>query len=848
MNIAIDVLGILSPDSKNRGIGNYTTNQLKALFQLDKSNRYFLLNFYENTSLKPLLNYSENVTEHYFYLGQDNFLSRDNQFINVFGQLIKKFIKDNQIDVFYFTSIFDINMNYDLEWFGDVKLFSTLYDIIPYIFKDRYLNSKEMLRLYLSWVEKIKKMDTVLAISQSAKDDLIRCFNVDSKRINVIYAGVDDSFRKLDLSEKEKEQIRARYNISGPFIMCPAGDDERKNIAGMIEAYSKIPGHLISQYQLVIVCKLSPGSMESYKNIARKHKVEDRVIFTNFVPLDDLVKLYNMAHIVAFPSKYEGFGLPVVEAMACGTPVLTSNNSSLGEIAIDAAVLVDPFNVKDIAKGLTDILEKSNQEELIQRGFERVKQFSWSDVASKTLAAFMQSKNNQSHIQLHADTKRKKLAFFTPLPPIKSGIADYSVDVLNKLSKDFEIDVFIDKNYTPDVKFISEIRIFSYDKFADMKEQYDEIVFQMGNSEYHIYMIKYIQECAGEKGVLVLHDANLHGLVYFMAQQNNDSDFYRNVLIHDYNEHLVNEYISDLNSGKTHLKIYEMPCNGFVTKYVRKIIVHSDYAKKQLLNKDIGLSVAKIPHYAKINELHDKDSARTKLNIPLDSIVLASFGHIHESKRIMPIVKAFHEMSKGNDRLRLYLVGKPAESIKNELYDYINHNDLTGKVVVTGFVDLESFEMYIDAADICLNLRYPYNGESSGSLARILAKGKCVIVNDLGSFSEIPDNSCVKLPSPELLDIEEEVKLIIREVNNLLSDCDRIKSIKINAREFAEKELNLNHVANLYRKVILNHYSSKDINEHLINSIGKFLNDCGEEDLYRLAQTLAFIKQEGGQH
>jgi hypothetical protein len=156
--------------------------------------------------------------------------------------------------------------------------------------------------------------------------------------------------------------------------------------------------------------------------------------------------------------------------------------------------------------------------------------------------------------------------------------------------------------------------------------------------------------------------------------------------------------------------------------------------------------------------------------------------------------------------------------------------------------------MYIDAADICLNLRYPYNGESSGSLARILAKGKCVIVNDLGSFSEIPDNSCVKLPSPELLDIEEEVKLIIREVNNLLSDCDRIKSIKINAREFAEKELNLNHVANLYRKVILNHYSSKDINEHLINSIGKFLNDCGEEDLYRLAQTLAFIKQEGGQH
>ncbi|RKJ22013.1 glycosyltransferase, partial [Butyricicoccus sp. 1XD8-22] len=125
-------------------------------------------------------------------------------------------------------------------------------------------------------------------------------------------------------------------------------DDFRKNIEGLIVAFSKMPQSILHEYQLVVACKLSEASEAYYYEVAKKHNVRDRIILTNFVPTNHLILLYNLAHVVAFPSKYEGFGLPVVESMACGTPVLTSNNSSLGEISEGAAVLVDPFDINDI--------------------------------------------------------------------------------------------------------------------------------------------------------------------------------------------------------------------------------------------------------------------------------------------------------------------------------------------------------------------------------------------------------------------------------------------------------------------------------------------------------------------
>lgn len=836
MNIAIDVLAILGPDSKNRGIGNYCTSQLKKMFELDKENKYFLINFYEDISLKDILDYSDNVSEHYFYLGKDGFLGREKAFNEVLGDLVKKIIKTHNIDVFYFTSPFDSRVSYNMKWFEEVYTLATLYDIIPYLFKERYLGDKITRNQYMGHIDNLLSINKVLAISQSAKDDVVQQFKIDPEHVDVIYAGTDEWFKDIDITYEDENKLKSIYNIQNQYIMCTGGDDDRKNIASLIIAYSKMPRHLIEKYQLVVACKLGKESEERYYSIANKHNIRDRVILTNFVPLDHLIKLYNLAHIVAFPSQYEGFGLPIVEAMACGTPILTSNNSSLGEIASGAAVLVDPFDINDITRGLVEILENTDLNFLKVKGKERVKQFDWRNVAQTTLNAF-----NSVRIKIESEKHVPRIAFFTPLPPLKSGISDYSVDILNELSNYFIIDVFIDENYKPECKLADNVTVYGCGQFDIKRNEYTDVIYQMGNSEYHSYMIDYIKDYPG---TLVLHDYNLHGLLYHLALKNSNMEKYKKYLYEDYDKEKINKYIDDLSSSRIHPMIYEMSCNGVVANYANKIIVHSDYAKKLLLEKDIKRNVKKIFLYADIKEIINSKEIRSCLNINSNKIVLSAFGHIHETKRIMPLMKAFLTLSNKYDQVVLYLVGEPSISIEKELKQYIKTNNLSDRVIITGYTELNVFEKYIDASDICLNLRYPYNGESSASLMRILSKGKCSVINDLGSFSEVPDQCCVKIKSPEYMADSEEVETIYNKLEELVSNPQLITTIGANARRYAEDKLDIKKIAKEYADFITETQCSS-LTEDVLKNIDKYIrqnNVIDLEELNELAKTLSYHK------
>ncbi|UHA71656.1 glycosyltransferase [Paenibacillus sp. 481] len=839
MNIAIDVLAILGPDSKNRGIGNYTTSQLKKLFEIDKDNRYFLLNFIEDVSLKELLHYSDNVSEHYFYAGEGNILLKNREYKPIIGDVVKQFIKQNEIDVFYVTAPFDRHISYDADWLSGVKTVVTLYDIIPYVFKERYLSNKTGYTEYMSCIHNIERFDKILAISQSAKDDFIEHFKTVNDQIDVIYAGIDEWYTNLNMTDEDKKHIRKQYNIQDEFIMCTGGDDDRKNISELIKAYAKMPKHLIDKYQLVIACRLSQSSVERYHDIANKNNVRDRLILTNFVPLDHLIKLYNMAHVVAFPSQYEGFGLPVIEAMACSTAVLTSNNSSLGEIARDAAILVDPFDRKDITRGLVEILESADLNDLVAKGHERLNLFQWEKVARDTLHAFESIMKNEKEEVV--ESEKRKIAFFTPLPPKQSGIADYSLDILNELVNYFSIDVYIDKGYVVECKLNDGIDVYSHDKFAANRNKYADIVYQVGNSDYHSYMFPYIKKYSG---TVVLHDYNLHGVIHYLTARKGDLKSYKELLCEDNSNEFVANYINDISSGNSGLKIFEIASNGMVANYADKIIVHSEYVKKLLLEKNISHHVGKIPHYANVTDLNnDINEIRAKLNIADSHIVLSAFGHIHETKRIMPILKAFKKLLELKEDLLLCLVGKPSPDIKQELEQYIMSNKLEDKVIVTGYVDLTTFEDYIDATDICLNLRYPYNGETSGSFMRILAKGKCAVINDVGSFSEVPDDCCVKLSSPENTHETREIDMVYHSLKELISDKELVDNIGINARQYAENELDIKKISKKYADFIKEDTTSS-LTDTLIDAIVEETKSSqwNNRNLYQLSATLAYAK------
>lgn len=842
MNIAFDSEAVMSPTSRNRGIGNYTLGQMKTLIRLDRGNRYFLFNVFGSCDF-----FVEEVEEglltqvDYTCAVDDKFLFMDEQ-SEVFGELVRKFVRDYQIDIFYITSPIDkFFPRYRKEWFGSCRTCATVYDVIPYVMRRHYLDSREMMEWYMGCVETLRDVDRLLVISQSVKTDLCTHLDFPPEKIDVIWGAVGAQFGKIPVSAEERERLFGRYGIRGKYIMCTGGDDERKNIAALIRAYALLPASLREQYQLVIVCKLQKASVERYGAMAKELGLGEGLVLTNFVSDEELLELYNLAALVAFPSVYEGFGLPVVEAWSCGVPVLTSNNSSLVEIAGDAAVLVDPYSVESIREGLRHALTEADLPALAKRGEERLAIFNWEHVTELTMEA-MERIPAPAHGE--GENIRKRIAFFTPLPPKQSGISDYSVDILVALAEKFDIDVFLDDGYEPDCTLPENVRCYPHSIYPHKCGAYVETVYQVGNSEYHIYMWPYLRRYGG---MLVLHDYNMHGVVQYrtLALGGNDLERYRDYLLEDIPLPEVDEYLEELRRGGA-FRFQEMEINGFLSNYADKILVHSQESRRKLLERSAGRSVRCVRSYAKIEPLPDKSAARRALGLGGDELIFAAFGHIHETKRAIPLLRAFARARKKTPEARLIFVGKLDTALEEKFLAELERLKLREAVTVTGYTELENFNRYIDAVDVCMNLRWPYNGETSGSLMRILAKGKCVVVNDVGSFSEIPGECCCRLPSVEELSEGEEENEISKAMLRLAARPEERERLEKNARRFAEEELDLRKIAAQYADYILAR-PQRAVNENLL---GELYRRAGEENWSvaqrrAVARTLACVVQEG---
>lgn len=842
MNIAFDSTAILGPMSRNKRIGNYALSQFKALMKIDKENKYFFLNLFDKDF--RFENEYENLQEIFLWCGTNRFLSMNPDYKEIYSGIIRNFIKKNNIDVFYITSPFDgHNFPYQREWFGNVKIMAMVYDIIPFMMKDIYLKDKNTYNWYMRCFEAFKYFDEYLVISESIKTDLIKYADIDKNKITVIHEVADPFFKKIIIGKNEKSLLLNKFSIINKFIMSTSGDDYRKNIQELIMAYNNLSPDLIDEYQLVIVCKLSLTSIANYKQIIKSYNLMGRVILTGYVTNDELLRLYNLADLMAFPSRYEGFGLPVAEAFACGTPVFTFNNSSLVEIAGNAAVLVDPFNIRDIARGLEYALKYADRKDLVQKGYQLLERYQWDTAASDTLNII----NKYVPDVIPVEKKIEKLAFFTPLPPLQSGISDYSFDIIHVLSSYINIDVYIDDEYIPSVQLPSTVQIYNHKKYKKNHRKYLDTVYQVGNSLFHTYMYEYIRKY---KGIVVLHDYNLHTVAYaYTVHIIKDVKEYTRFLLEDYSQEQINDIhavILDTNTSvaERNKKINEIPMNGFITNYATKIIVHSNQSRENLLRKNISNYVRTIPSYAIISPLKNNHDIKTKYGYKADDLIFASFGHIHETKRAMPILQAFNRLSSPN---AFYIfAGKLDPAIETEFNQYIKTNHLEDRVKVTGYVNIDVFIDYIDLADICINLRYPYNGETSGSLMRILAKGKCVAVNAIGAFNEIPDNCCYKIPNTSALTHLEEVQHIYTMMQQFTSDNATAIETGLNARQYAEDYLDINIIAKEYYSFItediLCSLNEKDL--HNIFYCEMKPNKYSDDEVKLLSKTLAYTIKE----
>jgi glycosyltransferase involved in cell wall biosynthesis len=266
----------------------------------------------------------------------------------------------------------------------------TVHDVIQLVLPEYRMLPRQ--RVYFGLVTRaLRRATAVIAVSECSRRDLVRTVGVPGERVFVVENAIPEDLRPV-ADEAQLQAVRARYGLGERFVLYLGANDLRKNLGRLIRAYAVLPRPLRDAHQLVVAGRQWPHDHPLYpnpRNVVRELGLEDRIVFTGGIPEEEKAALLSAATVFAFPSLYEGFGLPVLEAMACGTPVLTANSSSLPEVAGDAAVLVDPTSVEAIGQGLAMLLESPDQRQtLAERGVERAGRYRWSRVAERTVQVY----------------------------------------------------------------------------------------------------------------------------------------------------------------------------------------------------------------------------------------------------------------------------------------------------------------------------------------------------------------------------------------------------------------------------------------------------------------------------
>ncbi len=325
----------------------------------------------------------------------------------------EQFIASLNPDIVHVASLFE-------SWLDDVvsqvhanvptmQTAVTLYDLIPFVLSDLYLVDPVYREQYLRKLEALKRSDLLLAISEHSRKEAIELLGFASEKVVNITAAIEDTFQPQSYTAVAKNNLYKRYNISKPFVLyVPGGFDPRKNFDRLIEAFAQLPADLRENYQLVIASKLPDGVREDFTNKSLQAGLgAEELLLTGYVSDNDLIGLYNLCKLFVFPSLHEGFGLPALEAMACGAPVIGSNTTSIPGVLNREDALFDPLSVTSIAnmlyKGLTDT---DFEHSLRQHALLQAKKFSWENSARLAIDAF----------ELLFESTRQKSSKNKPLP------------------------------------------------------------------------------------------------------------------------------------------------------------------------------------------------------------------------------------------------------------------------------------------------------------------------------------------------------------------------------------------------------------------------------------------------
>lgn len=480
MRIVIDLQACQS-GSRYRGIGRYAMALTEAIIRVAPQHEIILvLSGLFPSTIEPLITHfssqlsPENIRIWYAHPPLNTFNEPDNNRVQIATKIREAFLQSLSPDIVLLTSLFEScneNTITSINQYFNVPTAVILYDLIPFIYADIYLQDPTAKSHYLKQVHQLQQAQLILAISDSAKQEVQSTqLPIPMEKVFNISGSAEPFFKKLSLSPNTIQNIRSRYGLHQDFLMYTGGIDFRKNIDGLIQSFAALPDTLRQTHQLAIVCKVGERDRKRFEAIAHQLNVSNQIIITGFVSDEDLVILYNLCKAFVFPSKHEGFGLPILEAMQCGAPVITSNTSSMPEVHGFPEGQFDPNQIDSIRHAIEQVLtDQPFREKLIHHASTQVKNFSWEQSAAKAIAAIEQNIKISHSFTASLSTKKQKLCIIT------SHALSEEIKLLNEY---YEIEVY------PELK-------------AQKLAQYDRVVYFLKDSKLTCAQLELLSEIPG---------------------------------------------------------------------------------------------------------------------------------------------------------------------------------------------------------------------------------------------------------------------------------------------------------------------------------------------------------------
>lgn len=718
----------------------------------------------------------------------------------------------------------------------------TVHDLIPLSRPELYLKDRVARQWYFRKFVELHRADLLLPVSDFSHAEVVSLTGCNPAHVVTIPNAVEEKFLASG-GALGWESICAKYGFSRPLVVYAGGVDPRKNVERLIAAYGRLPVAIRLQHQLAIVCAIHAVDRDRLRALGRKSGLGDAdLIFTGFVSDSDLAAIYRECRAFVFPSECEGFGLPVLEAMACGAAVIGSNTTSVPEIIGREDALFDPFDVDSIEKSLRRVLEDAEYRQALKvNAAEQARKYSWRDSAIRAIDAFesLHRRLTESGWSFSGSgTRAIRLAYVSPMPPERSGISDYSADLLAHLAAHYDIDLISDVEAVGDDAVAAGLRKRSIEWFRRHADSYDRIVYQFGNSDFHREYFDLLERIPG---TVVLHDFFLSGVLHWMDAVGMAPGFFSRELYHSHG------YPAALKAKREgwEAAVWAFPCSLSVLRRARGVIVHSEHAlelAQRWYGRIEGDRIRVIPQLRRVPARSDRRLARERLGIPESAFVVCSFGMLGSSKLNHRLFEAWQSTRASHaDGSVLVFVGEcPANSYGAELKRRLERNP--GTAQITGFVDAARYELYLEAADAAVQLRDRSRGETSRAVLDCLAHGVPLIVNSSGSLSEYPENVVLKMP-----DVFAD-EMLSEALDRLWVDQGLRASLSAAGQALIARDHTPPRVAESYRQALEFFHSRRGLSPYVraIQDIRTFPDEVEDSALPDVAACLAANTTELG--